>query len=138
MKDSEGIALVGGESREDPRGDGVLCGDGGGFGFGGVDAAEGGETMDEVPAADLAPRDGGAIAASDAEAGEVGKDLVASDQCPIVGGEHLAEHGDDASLHGLRVMGGAFASQVAFTRHEMLLTPTQGDGYIRPYDRGTT
>ena len=69
---------------------------------------------------------------------EVVEDGVLTDEGAIAIREDLAEHSEDAGLRGAGVMAGAFVRQVALTRHEMLLTATAGDGYVRPYDRGTT
>jgi hypothetical protein len=81
------------------------------------EAAEDGEAEIAAPSEHDAPGEWGAVTSADAEGVEMLEDAGTADEGAVVGREDLAEHGDDASLHGGRVMGGAFASQVALTRH---------------------
>ena len=137
--DAEEPAFIGGGSREEPCGNGVGSGDGGGLGAWGPEAADHGEGEIAFPASEHVPLEGIAIALADAETGEEGEDTVATDQ----GAFMLRQLRDEQVVCSLLAlvrgggMGGAFLGQVALTRHEMLLTSTQGDGYIRPYSRGT-
>jgi len=89
VMDREPVFLIGGEGGEHPGGDGVLRGDGGRFGAVSPHAVGDGESVAGAPTADLAPRDGLAIAAAESEASHVLEDTVASDQGAIVVGEGI-------------------------------------------------
>lgn len=88
-----------------------------------------------APAEHDAPREGGAVATTDAQGVEVLEDAGGADEGAIVVRELTGEHGKDLSVDRGGVVAGAFAGQVALSRHTITLTATQQYGTVRLHDQ---